>query len=935
MRVSLALLAIGLAGLAPACSSAHAAIQSVTIPAAQFRRGDVRQGKDPYGSFLVVNSVVEYELVVDGVEQAALEIMAGGDKPLEVWLNGRLFDQAALALSRARLGLNEVPRWIPVARAVEVAPRAKRLSLVLRGKGVEDHNFPDRRIYELRFTTTKGSVAARPGSAQRGSWDHLAWLLERHPLAHTIQESPLLRPRQAFRFDPSIPEHPTDYPDAISSDELGYLAGNQFFRHGALGRNRLGTSLGRFVFGPAPTPEAEQEKAAAQSDLTGEIGAIRLQSADGKPIELRGTKLHFQPNRVSLVLQGRGVQIAVDAAIDFSDLLERTYTLRAEQPVALSVCDTFNLPGKWWQQSDVWMAQTVFHYLLGLDVSCDLPQKLIPQEKPLGCRIELPPSTQARLVVRLRPGYRAEDVRGALIAARTSPLSVAERARRDFRDFFARILPPLSCSDRRLVDLYHYIAYAVRLNVVDIPFQPYDHPYLTYSKVYFGGIHMWSENVATDALMLRWLNDKSLGQRMLLKCLDRPSCPPLQPASPPAENNTFGIDREVLTVYEFAKCVSDRPFLERMERVVRAHAERAVPHPLEGGTLGAIDGMLPQYDFSLRYKPYTAGRVYPGSRMNQPLAHIDANAWRCQVLRMAAAHARAAGDPAAARWQQRAQLVCQSINRLMWDERLGFYFDYATADRKRSDVMSVAAFSTLWAGVPDRQQARRLVTHLTDPKQFWPRFVVPATSLADPRTNPRGYTDGGILLDVNNWFPFQGLLRAGYRDVAVELFWRTIDLLTAHGMASWAGDNFTADDGTPMSAVGPDSGVVVDMILRCGTGFLPRSDDLFEFDPLILGPRLKSLDWGPYLYKKHWVEVHWRAGPQDSRYPAGLTILIDTARFRAAQPGHVLLRLNRQSLEPVPLVRDPLEISSDLAGHGPLSHSTSPAPCDGVAGAIP
>lgn len=908
MNVWVTSLMIGLAGAAPACRSSHAGEQSLTIPAAQFRRGDVQQGKDRYGNFLVVKSVVEYEFVVDGVEQAALEIRASGDKPLEVWLNGRLFDQAALTLSRTRLGLNEVPRWIPVGRAVEVPPGLKRLSVVLRGKGVEDHNFPDRRVYELRFATTKGSAVARLGSAQRSSWDHMAWLLDRHPLGDTIQESPLLRPRQAFRFDASLPEHPTDYPDAISSDELGYLAGNQFFRHGALERNRLGTSLGRFVFGPAATPEAEQEKTAAQSYLSGEIGVIRIENAAGKPIELRGTRLHFQPNHVSLVLQGRGVQITVDAAIDFSDMLERTYTLRAEQPVKLSVCDTFNLPGKWWQQSGVWIGQTVFHYLVGVDLSCDVASTLIPQENPLGCRVELPPSTQARLVMRLRPGYRAEDVRRAMIASRTSPLSVAERARREFRDFFARILPPFSCSDRRLMDLYHYIAYAVRLNVVDIPFEPYEDPYLTYSKAYFGGIHMWSENVATDALMLRWLNDKSLGQRMLRKCLDRPSCPPLQPASPSAETNTFGIDREVLTVYEFAKCVSDRPFLDRMQRVVRAHAERAVPHPVEGGALGAIDGMLPQYDFSLRYKPYTAGRVYPGSRMNQPLAHIDANAWRCQILRMAAAHARAAGDPAAAGWQQRAQLVCESINRLMWDDRLGFYFDYATGDRKRSDVMSVAAFSTLWAGVPDPRQTRRLVAHLTDPKQFWPKFVVPGTSLADPRTNPRGYTDGAILLDVNNWFPFQGLLRTGYRDVAVELFWRTIELVTAHGMASWAGDNFTADDGTPMSAVGPDSGVVVDMILRCGTGFLPRSDDLFEFDPLILGPRLKSLDWGPYSYKKHWVEVHWRAGNQHSRYPAGMTIFLDTARFHTAEPGHVLLRLDSGSIEPVPPFPDPLEI---------------------------
>ena len=549
----------------------------------------------------------------------------------------------------------------------------------------------------------------------------------------------------------------------------------------------------------------------------------------------------------------------------------------------------------------------MFHYLVGLEVQGEPQAKVIPTGNPLGVRIELTPSTESRLVVRLRPGYRTADIRRSLAEARASGGTVADRARREFRDYFARIVPRLACSDRRLVELYHYILYAVRMNVVDIPFQPYEHPYLTYSKVYFGGIHMWSENVATDALGVRWLNDKSLGERMLLKCLDRPSCPPLAITPPAAENNTFGIDREVLTAYEFAKCVGDRSWLERFGRVVRAHADRVPPHPSEDGVLGALDGMLPQYDFSLRYKPYTAGRVYPGSRMNQPLAHIDANAWHYQVLRMAAAQAQAAGNPNASRWEQRAATLGNTINRLMWDDRLGFYFDFATRDRCRSDVMSVAAFSTLWAGLPDRHRADRLVTHLTDPREFWPRFAVPATSLSDPRTNPRGYTDGAILLDVNNWFPFQGLLRIGRRDVAVDLFWRTIDLMTAHGIRSWAADNFTADDGTPMAAVGPDAGVVVDMILRCATGFLPRSDDRFEFDPLILGSCLASLDWGPYSYKQRWIEVHWRAAG-DSAYAAGLTILVDGARFRSPKPGHVLLRLQNGSLQAVPWEPDPLEI---------------------------
>lgn len=887
----------------------------IDIGAGQFARGEVQDGKDADGDFIVVGSVVEYDLNVSGIEQFRIEVKTAGDTAMQIWLDGRVFDKAALATSRTHLGLNDTPRWLTVEPPIDVPAGASRLALVLRLDGRLAFAVAPRRIYQLRFSTLKGTGAIGVRSAERKTWNYFGWLMERYPLSDTVQESPFLRPcTPAPLFDPSLPERATGYAAVLRSEEVGYLAGNTFFRHGAFKRSQLRPALGKFVFGPAPTPEAEEGKITSSSYLTGEPAAIELRAADGTLLPLEGQKLDFSPNHVRMAFAGSGVRLGLDAAISFSDILETVVSLHADKPVALSLNGAFNLPGKWWRRDGLWLGQTIFHYLMGLEVESSVAAKVTENEKPLGYRIELPPGTDVRLVVRLKPGYRVSDVCGTLLAQRNAACSVAEIARRDFLDYFARIVPPFACSDQRLVNVYHATAYALRLNSVNISFEPYGSPYMTYSKVNFGddcGLAMWPENVASDALGLRWLNDNSLGARMLAKCLDRPATPPLQPAGPPRENPTFGIDREMLTVWEFAKCCDDRAFQERLQGVLRAQIRKPIPHPFEDGALSAIDGMLPQYDGSLRYKPFTAGKVYSLSRMNQPLAHIDANSWRCQMFRMAAAQARAAGDPAAAELEGRARAIRDAINRVMWDDKLGFYFDYATGDQRRSDVMSVAAFTALWAGIPDQAQAVRLVKHLTDPREFWSRFVVPGTSLADPRTNPRGYTDGGILLDVNNWFPFQGLLRMGYRDVAATLFWRTMDLMTAHGFASWACDNFTADDGALMGAVCPDSGVAMDMIVRSGPGFIPRTDELFEFDPLILGPQLPHLDWGPYRYKGRWIEVHWRASGCDADYPAGLTVNVDDARFRAAKPSHVLLRLEQGALKTVPVVPDPMEMQHE------------------------
>lgn len=880
----------------------------ITIPARNFTRGEVEEKRDSYGDFIVVKSVVEYKLDVSEIEQLALEIKAAGDVGLQIWLNGKLYDKEALAIPGTDLGLNDVPRWVRVGRPIDVTEKTKRIALVLRYDPSEGPSGVEpRRVYELRFTTIQGSGVPELRLAERKPWDHFSWLLERYPLSDTIQESTFLRPREPFQFDRTLPEHPTDYPDAISSDEYGYQVGNSFLRVPAVRRNQLTPSLGRFVFGPPATPE---EKVTYYGYLTGELGEIELRSAEGESIKLEGTSLHFQPNHIETSFEAPGVQIKVDSAIDFNDMLEAKITLAADKPVALSLRGSASLPGKWWQQSGIWVGQTVFYFVLGFDVNSSVDAQIIRNEKPLGYRIEMVPSTQAELVMRLKPGYRVKDVRDALISQRKSPISVAQRSWQEFHDFFARIVPPFSCSDQRLVVLYNYIAYAVRLNVVDIPFEPYADPYLTYSKIAFEGLNMWPENVTTDMLYVRWFNDRSFGERILRKCHEYPGSPPLQPFTPPRKGYAWPY-RDTVAAYEFAKCSDSPEFFDLIKKIVRATVEKPLENPFEGGALDGYDHMIPQYDFSLRYKPFTKGRVWWGSRMNQPLAHIDDNAWRYQLHRMAAAHARAADDSSAAQLEERAKAIREAINRLMWDDDVGFYFDYAVKDRKRSDVMSVAAFHTLWAEVPDRAKADRLVEHLTNPNEFWSRYVVPATSLADPRTNPRGYTDGGILLDVNNWFPFQGLLKMGYKDVAVELFWRTIDLMNTHGILTWACDNFTADDGSPMGAVCPDSGVVVDMILRCGTGFVPRTDELFEFDPLILGPQLESLDWGPYLYKKHWIQVHWGARGGDPKYPAGLTIIIDDARFHLVQPRHILLRLEKGCLMSIPVIPDPLEVRPD------------------------
>jgi alpha,alpha-trehalase len=66
----------------------------------------------------------------------------------------------------------------------------------------------------------------------------------------------------------------------------------------------------------------------------------------------------------------------------------------------------------------------------------------------------------------------------------------------------------------------------------------------------------------------------------------------------------------------------------------------------------------------------------------------------------------------AARWTARASERRLRINRLMWDERDGLYYDYNFAEKRVRRYPFVTTFYPLWVGIADRRQAARVAANL-------------------------------------------------------------------------------------------------------------------------------------------------------------------------------------------------------------------------------
>jgi alpha,alpha-trehalase len=63
-------------------------------------------------------------------------------------------------------------------------------------------------------------------------------------------------------------------------------------------------------------------------------------------------------------------------------------------------------------------------------------------------------------------------------------------------------------------------------------------------------------------------------------------------------------------------------------------------------------------------------------------------------------------------WLARAEARRRSVNRLMWDEKDGLYYDYDFARRGVRRYPFATTFYPLWVGIADRRQAARLVSNL-------------------------------------------------------------------------------------------------------------------------------------------------------------------------------------------------------------------------------
>ncbi|HEX5323978.1 MAG TPA: trehalase family glycosidase [Capsulimonadaceae bacterium] len=156
-------------------------------------------------------------------------------------------------------------------------------------------------------------------------------------------------------------------------------------------------------------------------------------------------------------------------------------------------------------------------------------------------------------------------------------------------------------------------------------------------------------------------------------------------------------------------------------------------------------------------------------RSKTAYSYIDMTAQQAQNAYYIARIAEAVGDkPVTDYFDSQNKELAGLVTKLMWDAKTGFFYDLKE-DGSPTRIKTVLGFWPMLAHIASKAQAKALVGHLEDPKEFWRPNVVPALAANEPGYTPKGEYWNGSVWAPTNYMVLKGLQDYGYDDLATRV----------------------------------------------------------------------------------------------------------------------------------------------------------------------
>ncbi len=151
------------------------------------------------------------------------------------------------------------------------------------------------------------------------------------------------------------------------------------------------------------------------------------------------------------------------------------------------------------------------------------------------------------------------------------------------------------------------------------------------------------------------------------------------------------------------------------------------------------------------------------------------------------------------------QKAIQSFNNKLYDQELGVYCHYDLRNNKLLRYISSSSFSPLFAGIPSKEQAEKMVTVMMEKFGNDNQYLCASFDPTHKRFNPKKYWRGPVWINLN-WLLYHGLKDYGYDDIANRVKEDSIEIIKQNGffeyfdarkeahqnsIAGYGGDNFS------------------------------------------------------------------------------------------------------------------------------------------------
>lgn len=161
---------------------------------------------------------------------------------------------------------------------------------------------------------------------------------------------------------------------------------------------------------------------------------------------------------------------------------------------------------------------------------------------------------------------------------------------------------------------------------------------------------------------------------------------------------------------------------------------------------------------------------------NSDLYAIDFSCYMANETHFMQKIADELGDKDAAdffcQWHEK---IKSEINSTLWCEEDGFYYDYDIKNNRFNKVQSVASFLPIFAGVCDKAQCEKLVSHLENPDEFGTEFPIPSISKKDESFGSDMWR-GPVWINYN-YMISKGLTEYGFGDSSEKIKEKTLAVI--------------------------------------------------------------------------------------------------------------------------------------------------------------